>query len=271
VIATRVTGSATLRFARLGKRTRLVYSHVRAPAAVVRPFELPDGRLVVQLVTVGPGLCAGDAIHMDVTAEEGSEVVLTTAAATRIMGMDVHERADQHIRLRAGRAASLEYYPALTIPFPGCALTQTLAIEADAMARIGIVERWALGRSARDEYLQFRSLSSRTTLTIGGTLVYADALQLEPAVHDVANAAVLDRRRYLAAGVFSGVEAVPTFEPAPTPPDVDVALALSRPGLAYLRALASDAPALDACVQSSIERIALAWGRPAARLDRFQC
>jgi hypothetical protein len=64
---------------------------------------------------------------------------------------------------------------------------------------------------------------------------------------------------------------VPAGEPASTPPDVDVALALSRPGLAYLRALASDAPALDACVQSSIERIALAWGRPAARLDRFQC
>jgi urease accessory protein len=271
VIATRVTGSATLRFARLGNRTRLVYSHLRAPAALVRPFELSDGRLVVQLVTVGPGLCAGDEIQLDVTAEEGSGVVLTTTAATRIMGMDVRERAEQHVRLRAGHAASLEYYPALTIPFPGCTLTQTLAVEADAASRIGIVERWTFGRSARDEYLQFRSLSSRTTLTIGGTLVYADALQLEPAVHDIANAGVLDRRRYLAAGVFSGVEAVPAGGPASSLTDVDVALALSRPGLAYLRALTNDGPALDALVQSSIERIALAWGRPAVRLDRFQC
>ena len=38
---------------------------------VIRPFELPDGRLVVQLITLGPGLCGGDAIHVDVTAEDG--------------------------------------------------------------------------------------------------------------------------------------------------------------------------------------------------------
>jgi len=271
VIASRVTGCASLRFARLGKRTRLVHSHVKAPAALIRPFELPDGRLAVQLVTIGPGLCAGDSIQVDVIAEEGAEVVLTTTAATRVMSMVVPERAEQHVRLRAGRFASIEYYPALAIPFPGSSLTQSLSIDADPASRIGIVESWALGRSARDEYLQFRSLSSRTALTIGGTLVYSDALQLEPTRDAVANAGVLDNRRYLAAGVFSGIEAVPAGGAESWPADVDVALALSRPGVAYLRALANDAPALDAAVQASLERIAAAWGRPPVRLDRFRC
>jgi len=271
MIATRVTGCATLRFARLANRTRLVHSHVRAPVALVRPFELPDGRLVVPLVTVGPGLCAGDIIEVDAVAEEGAEVVLTTTAATRVMSMDAGERAEQHVRLRAGRSASLEYYPALAIPFPGGSLTQTLTIHADAASRIGVVESWALGRRARDEYLQFRSLSSRTTLAIGGRPVYADALQLEPANDDVANAGVLDDRRYLAAGVFSGVEAVPEAGSSPWPPDVDAALAASRPGVAYFRALADDAPALEAAVQAALVRIAIAWGRPPVRLDRFRC
>jgi urease accessory protein UreH len=243
--------------------------------AVVRPFELPDGRLVVQLLTVGPGLCAGDTIRVDVTVEDGAAIVLTTAAATRVMSMNAGEGAEQHVRLRAGPAASVEYYPALAIPFPGSALTQTLTIEADATARVGVVESWALGRSSRDEYLQFRSLSSRTSLTMSGTLVYADALQLEPAIADVANAGVLDGRRYLAAGVFSAIDAdarLHAEEPdSMPPPDVDVILAPSRRGLAYLRVLANDAPALDTAVRWSLERVARAWRRPAVRLDRFRC
>jgi len=42
--------------------TILAQSRVEAPMMVIRPFELPDGRLVVQLITLGPGLCGGDAI-----------------------------------------------------------------------------------------------------------------------------------------------------------------------------------------------------------------
>jgi urease accessory protein len=276
--AVTVRGSATLLFARRGARTVLLHSRLAAPMAIVRPFALPDGRLVVQLVTIGPGLCAGDAIAVEAIAEDGAEVLLTTTAATRVMTMNPGWHAEQHVRLRAGRGASLEYYPALTIPFPGSELRQTLTIEAAPTARIGVVETWALGRAARGEYLRFRSLSSRTSLAIDGAVVYADALQLEPALDDIANAGVLDGRRYLAAGFFYGVgplaDAQPTagLEPAGSArPVVEVALAQSRPGLAYLRAVADDGPALDAAVQGSIERVARAWDRPAARLDRFRC
>ena len=276
MIAADLKGCATLRFARRGERTQLVHSHVSAPMALVRPFELADGRLAVQLVTIGPGLCGGDHIQLDVTVEDGAEVVLTTTAATRVMSMYPGDRARQRVRLRAGRAASLEYYPAIAIPFPGSALTQTLAVDADADARVGVVESWALGRSARGEYLRFRSLSSRTALTIDGALVYADALQLDPAEDDVANAGILDARRYIAAGVFSGVEpnSAGGFRREAedsAPSGVDVVLAPSRPGLAYLRVLANDAPALDAAVLRSLEQVAQAWRRAAFRFDRFHC
>ena len=266
-----VRGSASLSFARRGDRTVLLHSRVEAPLAVIRPFELAGGRLAVQLVTLGPGLCGGDSITLDVVAEDGAEVVLITTAATRVMSMEPEQRAEQRIRLRAGPGASLEYYPALTIPFPGSALSQTLAIEADPTARIGVVEAWALGRAARDEYLRFRSLTSQAMLSVAGTLVYADSLWLEPARDDLANAGVLDGRRYLATGFFHGVNSIADADPAAASNVADVALAQSRPGLAYLRVLADDAPALDAAVQGSLERIARAWGRAPARLDRFRC
>jgi urease accessory protein len=268
--AAAVHGCASLRFGRRAGRTQLVHSRIEAPLAVIRPFALPGGRLAVQLVTLGPGLCGGDIADVDVIAEDGAEVILTTTAATRVMSMEPGRRAEQRVRLHAGPGASLEYYPAITIPFPASELSQTVTIDAHATARIGVVEAWALGRTARTEYLQFRSLTSRTTLTVDGALTYADALRLEPALDDLANAGVLDGRRYLAAGFFYGVNAFPDAG-APAAGDVECALAESRPGLAYLRVLAGDAPALDRTVQQSLERVARAWGHPPARLDRFRC
>jgi urease accessory protein len=270
VISSTVSGNATLAFTRRGSRTVLAHSRIEAPMTVIRPFELPDGRLVVQLITLGPGLCGGDAIHIDVTAEDGARVVVTTTAATRVMTMEPGQRAEQHVVLRAGPDASLEYYPAVTIPFPGSALVQTVRVEAAATSRVAAIETWAMGRSARDEYLQFRSLSSRTTLHVDGVLVYADAMHLEPGVTDVANVAVLAGRRYVAAGFWHGVRLSPEPEPPPAAGGTLVAFAQSTPALAYLRALGDESPEMDAVLRRCVERVAVEWG-PAVHMDRFRC
>jgi urease accessory protein UreH len=71
---------------------------------------------------------------------------------------------------------------------------------------IGILETWALGRAARDEYLRFRRLLSHTAVHVGGTLVYADTTLLEPHTSAVSWAGVLDRRRYLVSGFWYGAD-----------------------------------------------------------------
>lgn len=265
-----VCGSASLTFARRGSRTVLAHSRIEAPMTVIRPFELPDGRLVVQLITLGPGLCGGDTIHIEVTAEDEARVVVTTTAATRVMTMEEGQRAEQHVVLRAGQRASLEYYPAVTIPFPGSALAQTVRVEAASTSRVAAIETWAMGRSARDEYLQFRSLSSRTTLHVDGVLTYGDAMHLEPGVTDAANAGVLAGRHYVAAGFWHGAHLPPAPEPAPSSAGTLVAFAQSTPELVYLRALGDEGPEMDAVLRRSVERVATEWG-PAVQMDRFRC
>lgn len=243
---------------------------------VVRPFELPDGRLVVPLITLGPGLCGGDVVRISVSAEDGARVIVTTTSATKVLSMADDQHAEQHVLLNAGDGASVEYYPAVTIPFPASALTQAVTVTAAPTARVGVTECWALGRMARGEYLGFRSLASRTTLTVDGRLRYADALDLEPAVNDVASAGVLSNRRYLAAGFWLGVDNVGA---EPGGPDAFtrstggalVAFGQTAPGLAYLRALADDGPEMDAVVQRSVELASRAWAVAPVRLDRFRC
>ena len=52
--------SSELTFAYRGGRTVLDRSRVEAPTALIRPFALADGRQLVQLNTLGPGLCGGN-------------------------------------------------------------------------------------------------------------------------------------------------------------------------------------------------------------------
>ena len=272
-----VRGYASLAFERRGSRTVLARSRVESPMTVIRPFHLPDGRLVVQLITLGPGLCGGDTLHIDVTAGGGAQVVVTTTAATRVMTMDPDCHAEQHVRLRAEAHASLEYYPAVTIPFPGSALVQTVRVAAEASARVGVLEAWALGRTARGEYLQFRSLASRTTLHVDGTIAYADAMQMDPASSDVASVAILAGRRYVASGFWYGAS-LPTGSSGDAEYGASrdergtlVAFAHSTPSLVYLRALGDDAPSLDAVLRRSLDRLADGWNLPPVHLDRFRC
>jgi len=238
---------------------------------LVRPFPLPDGRALVQLITLGPGLCGGDDVRLRVTAGEGASVVVTTTAATRVLSMQPDMRAEQHVEIRAARGATIEYYPAVTIPFPESTFAQTVNVEAQAGSRVGVMETWALGRTARGEYLDFHSLTNRTTLHVDGALAYADQTELRPGAHALRGAGVLAGRRYLATGVWYGVTVPDQPRDAAANDDLLMAFAQSRPGIAYLRALGSDAPALDARLRTVTDAIAAAWGQPPVSLDRFRC
>lgn len=263
-------GCAELVFARRDGRTILSHSRVTAPMTLVRPFPLPDGRQLVQLITLGPGFCGGDRVRVRLVAEPDAGVVVTTTAATRVLSMHAGALATQHVEIDAAAGATIEYYPAVTIPFPESAFAQTVDIRAAPRARVGLMETWALGRNARGEYLDFRSLSNRTTLRVDGELIYSDATELVPAAHSLKGAGVLGGRRYLATGVWFGVNLADTSHDV-TDDDLMMAFGPSRPDVAFLRALGSDAPALDARLRQVTDRIAAAWGSAAVPLDRFRC
>jgi urease accessory protein UreH len=185
------------------------------------------------------------------------------------MRPDLH--AEQHVRITAQRDATILYYPLVTIPFPDSAFAQTVTVRATSGSRAGVLETWALGRTARDEYLRFRSLSNRTTLEVDGAPLYADATDLQPREHDLAGAGVLAGRRYVASGFWYGVTIADEKRDGASDAGVLVALGPSRPDLAYLRALADDGPALESALGAAVARVASAWGQPPPSLDRFRC
>lgn len=266
-----VAGTAELTFAQRRGKTVLTRSRLTAPATLVRPFGGPDGGQIVQLITLGPGLCGGDAVRIRVTAEPGTNVAVTTTAATRVLSMRPGAHAEQHVEIVAHGGATVQYYPLVTIPFPDSEFVQTINISAAADARVGVLETWALGRAARDEYLQFRSISSRTRLNVEEQLVYVDVTELAPRAHVLTGAGVLAGRRYLATGVWHGATIEPVARDGAARDGLLLAFAQSRPGLAYLRGMANDAPSLDAALRTATARIAASWGQAPLALDRFRC
>jgi urease accessory protein len=283
-------GGAQLTFCRRGSATVLSSARVEAPLKLVRSFALADGRLVVPLITLGPGLCGGDRYTIDVQVAAGARVVVTNTAATRVLGMADEAQAIQHVRLTAGPSAHLEYYPGLTIPFPDSAFAQDIEVSAAPDAHVGILETWALGRTARGEYLRFRHVRSRTSVRVDGRLIYADATRFEPRAAAVADTGVLDGRRYLVSGFWYGADVaagargqtpdaplhtVSADDGGQTPDGrlhtALVAFGQSGPGQVFLRALGDDGGTLDGVVRDALSRVADAWKVPPLGLERFRC
>jgi urease accessory protein len=262
-----VQGRLELVFAPGRGGTSLAHAHVSAPLKIVRPFALDGGRALVQVLTLGPGLCAGDHYTLDITVEPGARAVVIMQTASRILGMTADAHATQSVNLTVCSGGQLEYYPGLTIPFADSSFVQRVHVTAAATARVGILETWSMGRSSRGEHLRFRHLSSRTTVGIDGTPVYADAIELEPSLTNVAAAGMLENYRYAASGFWLG--ASPDLTGMNSVDGTLMAFGHIAPEQVYLRALALDGYAMRQLLQSAVDRINAAWSQEAIPFRRF--
>jgi len=264
----RLNGRVELVFRRNRKGTSLAHSHVTAPLKIVRPFALDGGRAMVQILTLGPGLCGGDSCTLDVIVEPDARAVVVMQAASRILGMGDGAVATQSVNLVVGAGALLEYYPGLTIPFADSCLKQRITVVADRGSRVGILESWAMGRTTRDEYLRFKHLSSRTVVKIDDRPVFADALEIEPALMNAAATGALESHRYVASGFWYGVPAGATLTAAKSNSLIAFDRCASRDQV-FLRALAHDGYEMASTLQSAVHAIDTAWGLEAIPLQRF--
>lgn len=266
--ATPVRGRLELAFAARSTGTVLAHAYVSAPLKIVRPFQLPGGGLLVQVITLGPGLCAGDDCRIDVTVESGARAVVVMQAASRILGMPEGAHATQSVNLVVAGGGQIEYYPGLTIPFAESCFRQRVTITADRQSRVGILECWATGRQTRGEYLRFRHLSSRTIVTLNGRPAFADVLEIDGSSNLAAATGILEGHQYVASGFWHGV-----------PPDASITLTAtdalmafgrtSSPDQVFLRALAHDGVAISGLLQSAVHVIGRAWGCEPIEMKRF--
>lgn len=129
------------------------------PLQVLSPLALDDASLVVSILNPTGSVLGGDRLRIDVHAGAGAHALLTTPSATRVHRTD-GPVAVQEVQLAVESGAAVEWVPDHTIPHAGAAFRQVIRAHVAGDATLLAVDAFAVGRVARGEAFDFRSLES---------------------------------------------------------------------------------------------------------------
>src|SRR5581483_3524902 len=130
--------------------TRRGRLHESGSLRVRFPSPEGDGLSAVFVNTAG-GVAGGDRFDIDITAQEGARLTLTTAAAEKVYRATA-QPAELNIALRVADGAHLSWLPQETIVFGRAAM-------GERMAQGAFIDRWRVRR--------------------GGKLIFAETVRLE--------------------------------------------------------------------------------------------
>jgi len=240
-------GSLRLRFERRGTATVLAGSRSTVPLQVLAPVELSDPAAIVSVLNPTGGLVGGDRLTIDVDLAREAHGCVTTPSATKVY-RTAGEFAEQHVRLRLGPEATLEWVPDHTIPFAGSALRQRIDVCLGEGARLVLVDAFAAGRVARGEAWQFARLESAISVRDERGLLLHDRWVLSG--HRLwAGLGFAEHHPYFASVIVIGPAELSAFAHAVTTDlaahaDVAAGAGMLARGGVLVRVLAAHAPAL---------------------------
>ena len=180
-------GLLELTLAPCGGITRVQKQYHQAPLHIYRPIYLdprrPDMAFIFML-QAGDGFVQGDRYRIDIDCAPTAAAHITTQAATNVFRAQ-HNFATQLVNLHAGAGAVLEYLPEPVVPFRGSRLFQRVCVTADPQSTVILGETLLPGRVARGEAHVYDLFWADTEARrADGTLLFADALHLNPAGGD---------------------------------------------------------------------------------------
>ncbi|RPK74725.1 Urease accessory protein UreD [Streptomyces sp. ADI97-07] len=193
-------GILDLAFAVRGGRTELVERYQKAPLQIMRPLwtdpAMPDMAYVCLMAT-GGGIAQADRYRMDFRCGPGSEVHLTTQAATKVFRME-HDYASQRVHITADEGSYVEYLPDPVIPFKDARFYQRTEVTVAPGATVLLGDTVTAGRLARGERHDYRVVAADLRIARpDGALLALDTLRLE-------TGAATPGSRVTGPGVFAG-------------------------------------------------------------------
>jgi urease accessory protein len=203
-------GLLDLRLAPAGDgTTRIVHRQQRYPlhvTAALHADAAQPGMAFVYIQNPSGGIFGDDVLDIDVVAEPGARVHLTTTSATKAYAMpDGVARQRMRVVVRAG--AYVEYVPQLLIPQQGSSLDQSLEIVLEPGAACVAVEGVAPGRLARGEAFAYDRLALTTSVrSADGDELAVDAIVLEPGRRAPAARGLLGRFPYFGTAVVAQLD-----------------------------------------------------------------
>jgi urease accessory protein len=159
-------------------RTRIARLYQEGAAKIRMPAVNGDPLEAVLINTAG-GLTGGDRLAWQLDAGPGSSLVVTTQACEK-----AYRAGDGHAEiatsLSAGAGARLCWLPQETILFDRSALRRRIDAELAPDAEALLLEATIFGRGAMGEQVATAMFSDSWRVSVGGTLVHAEAFTVGP-------------------------------------------------------------------------------------------
>jgi len=137
------------------------------PLILQRPVRGPHGQAVLALLTPAGALFDGDVVELEVECEAGSDVTLTTAAATRLNRCD-GDGIEVQMHVRVDDGATFRYLPHELIPFAGARYRQQIEVEVAPAGAAALLEVIGPGPSAAP--FAYDALEFATSVCAAGRL-----------------------------------------------------------------------------------------------------
>ena len=152
--------------------SRLVERTHRGPLRVQKPL-YPEGDAVCHAIIIHPpgGVVGGDQLAVDATVGAGAHALLTSPGAAKWYRANGHV-SGQHIVLRAGAGAAIEWLPQESIFFDQACVRLRHEVELAVDASYIGCDIVCLGRSASGEIFSTGSISQQVQIRRGGKLLW---------------------------------------------------------------------------------------------------
>ncbi|MFM7572756.1 MAG: urease accessory protein UreD [Snowella sp.] len=198
------TGKLDLNYSHQDGTTKLSQAIAQAPLKIQRAFypEGPELCHSVILHTAG-GIVGGDRLVQTIELEPHSQVLLTTAAATKVYRSE-GERSQQIITIKLGENAYLEWFPQETVIFNEAIYQQDLRVELGKNAVFCGWEITRLGRTARGEQFLTGDWRSRIEIWQADRPLWIDRQGLQGGVEIINSPNGLNQKAIVATFIWLG-------------------------------------------------------------------
>ena len=152
--------------------SRLVERTHSGPLRVQKPL-YPEGDAVCHAIIIHPpgGVVGGDQLAVDATVGEGARALLTSPGAAKWYRANGHV-SGQHVVLRAGSGAAIEWLPQESIFFDQACVRLRHEVELAPDASYIGCDIVCLGRSASGEIFNTGSIDQQVQIRRGGKLLW---------------------------------------------------------------------------------------------------
>ncbi len=172
-------GSLSFRLRADGVRTVAETCAARSPLKILTPKNHGSSAWVFT-ASFGGGLVDGDTVDIEAQVHPGARALLGTQASTKVYRSE-SAGCRQSLTAHVAEGASLVVLPDPVSPFAGSRFTQRNDVHLAAGASLLLVDSFSCGRAAHGERWDFARYASTTRVHRGDTLLFHDAVLLDPA------------------------------------------------------------------------------------------